>query len=162
VSAAAARYPRVVVTVHMGAEGAGAQRVRDSVEHYYGGSRGNPVAFARVATEAGADLVVGHGPHVVRALQWRGRALVAYSLGNLLTYGPFQLRDPMNRGAVLCATLGDDGTPRSVALRSTRQRRPGRAYPDPSRRAATIADSLGRLDFPSTRARVTRKGSVVR
>ncbi|HWJ24621.1 MAG TPA: CapA family protein [Gemmatimonadaceae bacterium] len=162
VGAAAARYARVVVTVHMGAEGADAQRVRDSVEHYYGGSRGNPVAFARAATEAGADLVIGHGPHVVRALEWRGPALVAYSLGNLITYGPFQLRDPMNRGAVLCATLAADGRPRAVALRATRQRRPGRAAPDPTRRAAVLADSLGRLDFPATRGRVTRKGSVVR
>lgn len=160
VAAAAARYHRVIVTMHLGAEGARAQRTRDSTERYFGYSRGNPVAFARAATEAGADLVIGHGPHVVRAMQWRRGALVAYSLGNLLTYGPFQLAAPLDRGAVLCATLDVNGAPRAAELRATRQRRPGHAAPDPTRRAVRLVDSLSRLDFPRTRARMSARGVV--
>jgi poly-gamma-glutamate synthesis protein (capsule biosynthesis protein) len=39
---------------------------------------------ARMAVDAGADLVVGHHPHVLQGLERRGRALIAYSLGNFL------------------------------------------------------------------------------
>jgi hypothetical protein len=160
VRAAAARYRRVVVTMHVGAEGVLAQRTPDSTERYFGAPRGNARAFARAAVGAGADLVVGHGPHVVRAMEWRGRALVAYSLGNLVTYGPFSFREPLNRGVVLCATLGRDGSPTRAVLHPTRQRAPGRVAPDRARRAIALVDSLSRLDAPRTRVRVDRHGVI--
>ena len=60
-------------------------------ERFLGIDRGNPVAFADAAVRGGAALVIGHGPHVLRAIEWRERgALIAYSLGNLVTYGPFR------------------------------------------------------------------------
>jgi poly-gamma-glutamate synthesis protein (capsule biosynthesis protein) len=34
--------------------------------------------------DAGADLVVGHHPHVLQGIEVRGHALIAYSLGNFL------------------------------------------------------------------------------
>jgi hypothetical protein len=37
---------------------------------------------------------------------------------------------------------------------------PGLMQPDAKRRALILADSLGRLDFPHTAARVERKGTV--
>ena len=160
VAAAATRYRRLVVTMHLGAEGRKAQRTLDSTELFYGTRRGNPIAFARAAAGAGADLVIGHGPHVVRAMEWRGRTLVAYSLGNLVTYGPFSLREPQNRGALLCATLGVDGAPRAAVVRSTRQRPPGRVSRDRTRRAVALVDSLSRLDLPRTRVRIDRHGVI--
>ena len=42
-------------------------------------------AWARRLAEAGADLVVGHHPHVLGPLCKEGRAWVAYSLGNLVS-----------------------------------------------------------------------------
>jgi hypothetical protein len=163
VGRAAERWPRLVVTMHMGAEGRGHQRTRDRREVFYGEDRGNVVAFARAATGAGADLVVGHGPHVMRAVEWRGDALVFYSLGNLLTYGPFSLVEPMNRGAVACAVLDDEGRVLSAQLRSTRQLPPGLAQADATGRAAALADSLSALDFPNTGARIDpMTGEVLR
>ena len=52
------------------------------------GSREAPppflVAFAHAMIDAGADVVVGHGPHVLRAVEiYRGRPIL-YSLGNFL------------------------------------------------------------------------------
>ena len=80
------RWGTVIVTVHLGAEGPTAQRTRDSTELFLGTiDRGNPVAFADAALESGATMVIGHGPHVLRAAEWRGDRLVWYSLGNLLT-----------------------------------------------------------------------------
>jgi hypothetical protein len=96
--------------------------------------------------DAGADLVVGHGPHVMRAAEWRGGALVLYSLGNLLTYGPFSFAEPMNRGAIACAVLEADGRVTDAVLRSTVQRPPGIVAADPTARSAVLVDSLSRLD----------------
>jgi hypothetical protein len=159
---AAERYPRVVVTVHLGAEGVAAQRTVDSTELYLGADRGNPVAFAQAAVDGGASLVIGHGPHVLRAMEWRGEALVAHSLGNLVTYGPFAFAEPIARGAVLCATLDEEGRVTDARLRATRQKRPGRVAADTSRRALTLIDSLSQLDFPESGVRVERDGTIVR
>ena len=155
------RYPAVIVTMHLGAEGRGAQRTSDAEERFLGLDRGNPVAFADAAVRGGAALVIGHGPHVLRAIEWReDGALIAYSLGNLLTYGPFRLREPANRGAVLCTTLDAHGRPRDAELRATQQLAPGVMRADRSARAGTLVDSLGRLDFPATAARVDARGRL--
>jgi poly-gamma-glutamate synthesis protein (capsule biosynthesis protein) len=39
---------------------------------------------ARAMIDAGADLVIGHHPHVVQAVERHGKGLIAYSLGNFL------------------------------------------------------------------------------
>lgn len=150
VARAAARYRWVVVSMHVGGEGAGAQRTPDRNEIFLGEDRGNSVAIARTATSAGASLVVGHGPHVLRAHEWRDGSLVLYSLGNLLTYGPFNLGEPRNRGAIACATLDAQGQAVNAVLRPTWQRPPGVVAADPTGRASFLVDSLSRLDFPTT------------
>lgn len=160
VGRARTRYGRVVVTMHMGAEGEEALRTPDDTEFFLGEDRGNVVAFARTAVEAGASLVVGHGPHVIRAVEWWGSGLIFYSLGNLVTYGPFNVLPPRHAGAIACASLGPDGRVTRAVLRSTRQRYPGLVRPDPDATAAILADSLSRLDFPETAARVLPDGSI--
>jgi hypothetical protein len=153
---AAARYRRVVVTMHMGAEGRGRQSTVNARELFVGEDRGNVMAFARAAVESGADLVIGHGPHVMRAAEWRGGALVFYSLGNLVTYGPFTMSEPLNRGALACAVLDGEGGILAAELRSTVQRPPGLVAPDATHRAAVLVDSLGRTDLTATAARLDR------
>lgn len=162
VQRAVQRYGTVVVTMHLGAEGPAAQRTRNVNERFLKINRGNPVAFANAAFAAGATLVVGHGPHVLRAIEWRGDKLVAYSLGNLLTYGPFKLREPTNRGAVFCATLEADRRVTAAELRATMQRWPGVLEADSTRRAYVLVDSLSALDFPRTGATVDSLGVIGR
>ncbi len=41
-------------------------------------------AAARALVEAGADLVIGHHPHVLQGIERHGHGLIAYSLGNFL------------------------------------------------------------------------------
>jgi hypothetical protein len=160
---AADEYARVVVTMHMGAEGRGRQNTPNQRETFAGEDRGNVVAFARAAVESGADLVIGHGPHVMRAAEWRDGKLVFYSLGNLVTYGPFTLSEPLNRGGIACAVLDRDGAILSAQLRSTVQRLPGLVSVDATHRAAALTDSLGRIDFRDTAARFDREtGEVLR
>ena len=75
----------VVVSFHGGAEGAGATRVPNRTELFFGEARGNLRQFARTVIDAGADLVLGHGPHVLRGMEIYKDRLVAYSLGNFAT-----------------------------------------------------------------------------
>src|SRR5512139_3586475 len=133
----------VVVSFHGGAEGKAALRVADAEEEFLGEKRGNVVRFARAAVDAGADLVLGHGPHVPRALEiYRGK-LIAYSLGNFATYSMFNLKEESGISYVLQAELSPETgdvvrfrTP-SVALRDL-----GIPRPDPSRRAEKLLRGL--------------------
>ena len=145
------RWGTVIVTMHLGAEGPSAQRTRDSTELFLGTiDRGNPVAFANAALESGATMVIGHGPHVLRAAEWRDDRLVLYSLGNLLTYGPFRLVEPANRGTVACADIDSARHVRAAWLRPTMQLAPGVLRVDTTARATVLIDSLSTLDFPIT------------
>ena len=163
VARAVEMFGTVIVTAHLGAEGFTAQRTRDSTEYFLESriDRGNPVAFANAALDAGATLVVGHGPHVLRAAEWRDDRLVLYSLGNLATYGPFNIIEPLNRGVVACADLAGRQVI-GAELRPTMQLAPGVVMRDPRARALTLIDSLSALDFPSTGARVDGSGELRR
>jgi len=87
VSALKDSFDIVLVSFHGGAEGAKAQHIKDTVEYYYGENRGNLIQFAHAVIDSGADLIIGHGPHVLRAMELYKNKLIAYSLGNFLTYG---------------------------------------------------------------------------
>lgn len=161
VARAVRRYGTVIVTMHLGAEGPAAQRTRNAREIFLKTiDRGNPVGFADAAFAGGATLVIGHGPHVVRAAQWRGNRLVFYSLGNLLTYGPFNLREPMNRGVIGCATVDSAGFVSLAELRPTMQLAPGVLRADAERRTIMLIDSLSALDFPMTGVTVDASGVI--
>ncbi len=91
----------VVVSIQAGAEGSEALRVRDRDETFLGENRGNVLAFARRAVDLGADLVIGHGPHVLRGMECYQGKLIAYSLGNFAGYGSFSIK----RAAAISAVL---------------------------------------------------------
>lgn len=99
----------VIVSFHGGAEGKSAAHIGGGNEIFLGENRGNVIKFARAVVDAGADLVIGHGPHVVRAMEIYKGKLIAYSLGNFLTYGMFNLKGPSGISVILKATL-DGGT----------------------------------------------------
>jgi hypothetical protein len=162
VARAVEQYGTVIVTMHLGAEGPAAQRTRDASEPFLGLDRGNPVAFGRAAFDAGATLVIGHGPHVLRAGEWHDDQLALYSLGNLLTYGPFRLAEPANRGVVACATIDSARHVSAAELRATMQDAPGVLRPDSTRRAFKLVDSLSALDFPRSGVTVDSVGQVGR
>ena len=75
----------VIVSMHVGAEGAKYTHVTKNMEIFLGDKRGNPYEFARMVIDAGADVVFGHGPHVPRAMDVYKGKFIAYSLGNFST-----------------------------------------------------------------------------
>jgi poly-gamma-glutamate capsule biosynthesis protein CapA/YwtB (metallophosphatase superfamily) len=136
-------YDLVVVSFHGGAEGAPAMRVADSEEEFLGERRGNVVRFARAVVDEGADLVLGHGPHVPRAIEvYRGK-LIAYSLGNFAVYSMFNIKGPSGLGYVLQAEL-DPETGDVVRFRtpSVALRHPGIPHPDPSGKAEALLRNM--------------------
>ena len=162
VARAVAAYGTVIVTMHLGAEGPSAQRTKNVNEIFVKTQRGNPVAFANAAIAGGATAVIGHGPHVLRAGEWKDSSLVLYSLGNFVNYGTFNLSAPLNRGAVACFDIAAPRSVRNARLISTVQIAPGVVVADPLARSARLIDSLSRLDFPRTGVSIGADGVVSR
>ena len=136
-------FDLVVVSFHGGAEGPAAMRVGDTEEMFMGEPRGNVVRFARAVVDAGADLVLGHGPHVPRAIEvYRGK-LIAYSLGNFAVYSMFNIKGPSGLGYALQAEL-DPETGDVIRFRtpSVVLRPPGIPEPDPSGKAEALLRKL--------------------
>ena len=88
-----------------GAEGSTADHVTDQDEDYLGEDRGNAEAFAHMAIDAGASLVIGSGPHVLRGMQFYKHHLIAYSMGNFASYGDFATEGDFDMSMILHVTL---------------------------------------------------------
>ena len=150
----------VVATMHAGAEGADRMHVRPGGEVYLGEARGDPMRFARAVIDAGADLVVGHGPHVLRGMEWYRGRLIAYSLGNFSGYHNFSLSGSLSASAILRVTLRGDGTWAGGRLVATQLVGDGLPAPDPGRRAQAMVRELSRADFGQRAARIVTDGSI--
>lgn len=85
----------VIVTVHGGKEGVEAEGAPSGAEYYKGEYRGDLRKFARLAIDAGASAVFGHGPHVVRPYEIYREKPIFYSLGNFVGYGALSTRGKM-------------------------------------------------------------------
>jgi hypothetical protein len=158
---AARRAEIVVVAIHAGAEGTGAQHVTGGEEHYLGEDRGNARKFAHMAVKAGADLVLGSGPHVLRGMEiYRGR-LIAYSLGNFCGFHNFDTAGVLGASAVLHATLDPDGAFRSGRIASVRLVEAGRPVPDPTGEGARLIRRLSREDLGKGAVRIGGEGRIL-
>jgi poly-gamma-glutamate synthesis protein (capsule biosynthesis protein) len=113
--------------------------------------------LARRIVDAGASAILGHGPHAPQGAERIGRAIVAYSLGNLA----LACRCSDERDAYLIRfTLDDDGAARQVLLQPLRAGLGG-AAPALSRDAglAELLENLSR-DLGSV-ARRTADGVAI-
>lgn len=151
----------VIFAFHGGAEGAEHRHVPGAVEIAWGEPRGDVKALGRAAVEAGADLVIGTGPHVLRAMEVHQGRLIAYSLGNYTGFRQFGTKGgPGGTSALLEARLGDDG--RFLGGRLVSLALDGESVPhlDPTGAGARMVDELSRADFPETGVRVAADGSL--
>jgi poly-gamma-glutamate capsule biosynthesis protein CapA/YwtB (metallophosphatase superfamily) len=151
----------VVCAFHAGAEGTEALHVSGEEETYLGEDRGNPEEFAHMAIDAGADLILGSGPHVLRGMEmYRGR-LIAYSLGNFSGFHNFALEGTLGESVVLHATLARDGGFRAGRLDSVLLVDAGQPVPDPDGAGAALVATLSSEDFGPTAVGVGRRGRIV-
>ena len=152
----------VVVTMHAGAEGQDRQHVSRGTELFLGENRGDPLRFAHAVVDAGADLVVGSGPHVLRGMEWYKGRLIAYSLGNFAGYDVFALGGPLSTSGILRVTLDGAGRFETGRLVPTRMVGAGLPALDPAEAAHGLVRTLSRADFGARGAKVSRDGILSR
>ena len=150
----------VIVGFHGGAEGATHQHVLEGDETFLGEDRGDLRRFTHAAIDAGADLVLGSGPHVVRAMEIYKGKLIAYSLGNFATYGPFNLSGENGLSLILEAHLADDGSFISGQVYPVKQEKPGGPKLDPAMSILPILRGLTKADFGATGVSVGPSGEL--
>jgi hypothetical protein len=151
----------VVVTFHGGAEGSRALNVARGPEYLGREPRGDLRTWARAVIDAGADLVVGHGPHVLRGIEfYRGKPIV-YSLGNFLTYRGFNLEGPLGITAILQVEFDGAGDYRTGRIHSLVQPPRLGPRPDPRGAALSLMRRLSREDFGADAARLADDGALL-
>ena len=122
------RVDVVVVSLHWGVE-------------YNQSANAGQIALAHALVDAGADLILGHHPHVVQGLERYKGAVIAYSLGNFV----FDMADPVKRESMILdvsfTASGAGGRPtvaaRALPMLIDRDHVP--APPPPARAAAMRA-----------------------
>lgn len=159
--AADAQADLVIFSFHGGAEGSGARHVPGQTEIAWGERRGDVKALAHAAVDAGADLVIGHGPHVLRAMEvYRGR-LIAYSMGNFVGYRQFGTRGGHGgTSAIVTVDLAANGVLRGAQIHPMLLDGEGVPHPDPNGAAIQSIQELSDADFPDSGVHIAPDGTI--
>lgn len=149
----APRFDILIISFHGGAEGTKALHTRDAFENLYGEPRGNVIRFAHEMIDAGADLVIGHGPHVPRGMEVYNDRLIAYSLGNFCTYRCMQLVAELGYAPLLVLEVDSVGRFLRGEIYSFKQIPPGGPSADTSDAAFRLMRDLSIVDFSESAPR---------
>jgi len=139
-----------IVTMHAGAEGADQTHTPEGEEFAFGERRGNTRAFAHAVVDAGADAVLGSGPHVIRGVESRRGVPIVYSTGNLAGYHTFPVAGALGLSAVVELRIDGRGRLRGGRWLPLLLVEPGRPTVDRKNATSTsLAARLSKEDFPS-------------
>jgi hypothetical protein len=149
----------VIVSFHGGAEGSAAQHVPRGPESYLGSPRGDLRAFAHAVVDAGADLLIGHSPHVLRGMEvYKGR-LIAYSLGNFAFYR-FPFTGSTALSAILDAEIGPEGQFTGGRIHPLMQEGQSGPRLDKNGTAINVIRQLSKDDFGATAVNIAADGTI--
>lgn len=152
----------VIVSFHGGAEGYNAQHTPNHNEKFYGEDRGNLIKFSHIAIDAGADLILGHGPHVLRGIEVYNKKLICYSMGNFLTHGNVSIRGVKGAGVIMDIIINNEnGDFISGKIIPTRQLPPGIPYFDKNGEAIQLIKKLSQEDFSDSQIKVLDSGELI-
>ena len=150
----------VIVSFHGGAEGPTHQHVTRKNEIFYGENRGNVYEFAHKMIDAGADVVFGHGPHVVRAVEVYKDRFIAYSLGNFMTYGGINVSGINGYAPIVKVVTDLHGTFRQARIYPGIQSFRAPVKIDPQKAALWKIKQLTEQDFPQSGLTIDENGWV--
>jgi hypothetical protein len=150
----------VLVYMHAGAEGTGAEHVRNADETFLGEPRGNPVEFAHTMIKSGADLVFASGPHVLRGIEWYRGRLIAYSLGNLAATNTLSTLGSLALSSLLRVTLDRRGRLATGSIVPLRMVGDGTPVFDSRRAAIGRIRDLSKEDFGPRAIRISESGRL--
>ncbi|MBC1239829.1 CapA family protein [Nostoc sp. 2RC] len=151
----------VIVSMHAGAEGTEALHVKNQTEFFYGENRGNSINFARKMIDAGADLVLGHGPHVPRAMEIYKNKIIAYSLGNFLGYRTLSTNAQAGDSLILEVKLNSSGNLVSSKIIPIRMDKQGIPQVDRHFRTLKLMRYLNNKAFPKNPVKINNKGEII-
>lgn len=137
----------VVVAFHGGGEGDGYLSVPHTMESYLGEKRGELRRLSRALIDAGAHLVIGHGPHVPRGFEIYKDRLIAYSLGNFATGRGLSVSGRKSLAPLLIVDITHKGKLVGGQVVSFRQEKPGRLKLDSDGAALKLMHGLSLADF---------------
>lgn len=150
----------VIVSFHGGAEGAAMGRVTRQTEMFVGENRGNVYSFAHCMVDAGADILLGHGPHVPRAVELYNGRFIAYSMGNFCTYSRMNLQGVNGLAPIIKLNVDGKGRFLDGEIVSARQKEGKPVMPDSAHRAANEIRRLTALDFPESPLTIDETGKM--
>jgi hypothetical protein len=144
VKKAKADYPQalIMVSMHGGAEGTGALQLPLGPELYLGEKRGDLRNLAFKLIDAGAALIIGHGPHVPRAVEVYKDRLIIYSLGNFATASGINVKAVTGLAPLIQVRLNQDGSLIDYKIVSFRQKQNQGPKSDPTDEAAKLIAKL--------------------
>ncbi len=152
----------IIVSFHGGAEGTDHQHVTKETEYYYGEDRGNVHEFAHLVIDHGADIVFGHGPHVVRAAELYNNRFIIYSLGNFATYARFNVSGVKGYAPIVKVFTDEQGQFVKAEVISAIQKGEGGPQIDALHRAYNKIAELTDADFPDTPLEFVGNGLILK
>jgi len=150
----------IVVSFHGGAEGEDALDVPGKTEYFYNENRGDVQNFARSCIDAGADIIWGHGPHVLRAMEIYRERIIMYSLGNFCGYRRFKVQGAAGLSVIARITVLEDGTFSGGTLIPLLLRPLGIPVFDDSHAAIQLIKDLSSRNYPSSPLIIGEDGSL--
>ena len=138
----------VIVSFHGGAEGSKFQNVPRKVETYLGENRGNVYEFAHRMIDAGADVILGHGPHVTRAIEVYKDRFITYSMGNFYTYDKVNISGVNGLAPLFKIFTDKSGKFLKAEITSTNQEKYKPIQIDNQKRVLKVIQDLTKKDFP--------------
>ena len=151
----------VVVSFHGGAEGQSYSHLPQGREIFLNEDRGSLREFAHFCIDNGADVVYGHGPHVVRCVEvYQGR-FIAYSLGNFCTPYGISLKGISGYAPVVTIQIGNDGRFLNGKIHSFIQQRGLGPRKDETNAVPRQMKMLSDADVPQSMARIDNKGNII-
>jgi len=156
-----AKVDIVIVSFHGGAEGFKHTHVPRKTERFYGEDRGNVYRFAHTMIDAGADVILGHGPHVSRAFEVYKNKFIAYSLGNFCTYSRFSLGGVKGYAPIVEIEIDTKGNFIKGMLHSAKQIDEIYPFMDVKKGALKEIKKLTEIDFPESKLVFEEDGNFV-
>lgn len=152
----------LIVAFHGGGEGVGYEHVPCAMESFIGEKRGDVHKFAHAAIDAGADVILGTGPHVSRAVEVYKNRLIAYSLGNFCTYRSVSVAGICGIAPILKIYINKKGEFLNGKIVSVKQTRDGGLQPDSLNAAAQRIRMLTMMDFVQPGVEISDDGYIAK
>lgn len=150
----------IIVSFHGGAEGRTKNHLPQGAESFLGEDRGSLREFAHFCIDNGADIVYGHGPHVVRATEvYKGR-FIAYSLGNFCTPYGMSLAGISAYSPVVEIKIDKQGRFLKGKVHSFLQQKGIGPRKDANQLVAHEMMNLTNSDVPHSEASIDRNGNI--